>query len=103
MTIKEKLEQAAKSRFNEYDSETNMLSEEILIDIDSILSIVREEMLKEIDERKLRILLNDLFQDIDTEARIDAVTSNAIVSVHLRKFIDFYSEILKRLEGKCEK
>lgn len=57
-----------------------------------------------IEEIKLRLLLNDFFQDIDTEATVGADLANAIVDVHLKKFTRFLEEELKdQRQAECEK
>lgn len=37
-------------------------------------------------EVKLRLLLNDFLQDIDTMGELPTDTANALVDIHLRKF-----------------
>ena len=41
--------------------------------------------MKELRE-KIRHLVNDLFQDVDNEAKIDTDTANAICELHTDKF-----------------
>lgn len=36
--------------------------------------------------KEIRLLLNDFFQNVDTEAKIETDVANAIVDVHLKKF-----------------
>jgi len=48
---------------------------------------------------KLRSLLNNFLQDIDTEAQIDTKTANAIVDAHLRLF-QAYSGKIRRETAK---
>lgn len=52
--------------------------------------------------KKLRQLLNDFFQDIDTDASIDSQVANAIVDVHLRLILSLQKKEMLRLvpEGK---
>lgn len=40
-------------------------------------------------------MLNDFFMDVDNEAKIPTETANAIVEVHLQKFKNTISTLLK--------
>ena len=45
-----------------------------------------------VEVTKLREMLNNFFQDVDTEGKIDTQLANAIVDVHLLKFQIFIEE-----------
>ena len=57
--------------------------------------------MKELRE-KIRHLVNDLFQDVDNEAKIDTDTANAICELHTDKFEQLLLERDKEVINKIE-
>jgi hypothetical protein len=53
-----------------------------------------------IEGKRIRLLLNNFLQDIDTENKIDADVANAIVSVHLTKFRSFAHDLIAQVKAE---
>lgn len=62
-------------------------------------SCIAKEMSK-LKEIEVRELLNDFFQDVDSENIIDADIANGIVDAHLRKFINLINKHSSLKEDK---
>jgi hypothetical protein len=64
----------------------------------SLIEFERKNMtnLNDFVEEKIRFLLDDFLQDIDTENKIDANLANAIIDVHLKKFRSFSQQLIEK-------